>query len=83
MAVTAPGPEVALGPLADRLAASLSAFGPTLRLGSRAVDAQLGEGIALCPDGIPGHGRLAEWISDLPLISILSSLKAEKMLDLM
>jgi lysophospholipid hydrolase len=64
VAVTAPGPEVALGPLVDRLAASLSVFGPTLRLGSRAIDAQLGEGIALCPDGSSGHGRLAEWISE-------------------
>jgi predicted acylesterase/phospholipase RssA len=64
VAVTAAGPEVPLIDFVDRLAASLSALVPTLRLNARDMDARFGDGAALCPDGSPGHSRMTSWINE-------------------
>jgi predicted acylesterase/phospholipase RssA len=63
VAVTAAGPDVPITDFVDRLVASLSALGPTLRLDARRLDAELGAGAALCPDGSPEHGRMAAWLN--------------------
>ena len=64
LTVAAAGPEVRLTELVDRLAASLGALVPTLRVTARDVDARFGEGAAQSPDGSSEHGQLASWMDD-------------------
>lgn len=62
VAVVAAHEGIPLADLTRRLAASLSAHGPTLLLTSRDVDRRFGEGSACSADGSVEHGRVASWI---------------------
>jgi predicted acylesterase/phospholipase RssA len=64
VAVAAAGPQVPLADFVDRLAASLSALGPTLRVNARDLDARFGEGAARSPDGSPEHGHMTAWMNE-------------------
>ncbi|MFL6192654.1 MAG: cyclic nucleotide-binding and patatin-like phospholipase domain-containing protein, partial [Thermoanaerobaculia bacterium] len=64
VAVAAAGPRVPLADFLDRLAASLAAFVPTLRVRAGDLDARFGEGAAGSPDGSPEHGRMTSWMNE-------------------
>jgi predicted acylesterase/phospholipase RssA len=59
-----PVSELPIADFVDRLVGALSAFGSTLYLSAREVDARFGAGVCLCPDGSAEHGRLAGWINE-------------------
>lgn len=64
VAVTAAGPDVPILAFTARLVASLSALGPTLHLDARRLEAELGAGVAQCPDGSLHHERMAAWLNE-------------------
>jgi predicted acylesterase/phospholipase RssA/CRP-like cAMP-binding protein len=64
VAVTAAGPGVSLGDFLDRLAASLSALAPTLRVKAADLDALFGEGAARSADGSARHGGMTAWMNE-------------------
>jgi len=64
VAVTAAGPDVPILAFTARLVASLSALGPTLHLDARRLEAELGAGVAQCPDGSLQHERMAAWLNE-------------------
>ncbi|HEV7671237.1 MAG TPA: patatin-like phospholipase family protein [Thermoanaerobaculia bacterium] len=64
VAVAAAGPEVPLADFVDRLAASLAALGPTLRVNARDLDARFGAGAAESPDGSPEHRQVTAWMDE-------------------
>jgi NTE family protein/lysophospholipid hydrolase len=64
VAVAAAGPQIPLAGFLDRLAASLSALGPTLRVNARDLDARFGEGAARSPDGSAEHSRTTSWMNE-------------------